>query len=99
MPTLELENQVRVDEFHYKIMSSGITEETEKPRLRKRKKGEVVIKFENCIFESCSYPLPKHLIREHWKIVGIIDKKICELEEIMKVESEKKNLKYRKISN
>ena len=92
MATLEFEKQRRVDEFHFRIMIDG-------PELKRRKrKGDVVIVFENCEFAKCDYAIPRPLTREQWKIMGIIDKKISELEEHMKVEKEKKHLKYKKIS-
>lgn len=94
MPSLEFERKKRTDEFHFKIMADGNLESK-----RRRRKGDVVVSFIDCIFSNCDYAFPKYPTREHWKIASIIDNKISELEDFMKIEKETKNRKYRKISN
>jgi len=88
---LELKNVLRNDTFEFVF-------DVSKEGAKRKSYKKILIVFKNCKFEKVIYNINKNLSREHWRLLGNIDKKIGDLEKKFEKEMKKENLKYRKMN-
>ena len=96
MSHLELKSTSREDRFIFHVDVSKVD-------AKKKRSEKITIVFSNCKFSTVIYSLNQNLGRKYWEILGEINNEISRLEkdfekEIKKIESNKKNLKYRKMN-